>query len=134
MPLITRNIIEAAVKAKVLALATIDKKNNPNVIGVGAYWFSGDDELTIIDTFLKKTEENIKLNPNKIALTFWTPLEGYQLKGKATIFNEGSLFEKNVNKIKSIFPFLEPKNCIIIKIYEASIFSPGYEAKKRINF
>jgi len=61
-----KNIIEK----NAVAFATVDKKGNPNVIGVAYVKFVSDDQIVITDNFMKQTKENLEKN-NNVCLAAW---------------------------------------------------------------
>lgn len=80
-----------------LALATINKDNTPNVIGV-AYVKVKDSKLLITNNYMKNTLENIEEN-NNVCLAVWnSEWKGLKLSGVATYKTEGDEF----NFVKSL--------------------------------
>jgi len=62
--------IKKIIEENALALATIDKQNNPHNIAVGYVQVLSDKELLISDNYLQETIINIKSNPN-VSLVVW---------------------------------------------------------------
>lgn len=105
-----KNIIEN----NVVAFATVDKKGNPNVIGVAYVKVVSDNQIVITDNFMKQTKENIEKN-NNVCLAVWDKKwNGYKLVGKAKYFTKGKwkTFVENMKENK----WLSAKGAIIIKI------------------
>ena len=79
-----------------------------------------DETILISDQFFNKTLKNLKDNP-QIAITIWDKLEGYQIKGTATIETSGKRFEETAKWIDDIgkklnLP-LKSKGAVIIHYY-----------------
>lgn len=70
-----------------IAIATVDKNNQPHNIAI-MYAKVIDDKIIITNNFMKKTIENIKNNPS-ISLVFWEGEEGWRIDGKAEYFYSG---------------------------------------------
>ena len=76
-----------------MALSTTDDKSKPNVVAIGAKRIENNDTVWVIDTFFRKTKENILQN-NKVAIAMWKDGKGYQFKGIAAYHSRGETFEK----------------------------------------
>ena len=128
---ITDEVKDIVAKTKGFALATTAKDGDPHVIPVGFGKILSDDELLLVDVFMKKTPENIKVNP-KVSVSVWDydGLKGYEFKGNARIETSGSAFEESVKMVKSVFPQFDAKSAIIVKVDSIYIRSPGPEAGK----
>jgi len=96
---------DIAAKTKGFSLATATKDGDPHVIPVGFGKVLSDDEILLVDVFMKKALENIKANP-KVAISVWDyeGLKGYEFKGIARIETLGNAFEDSVKMVKSVFP------------------------------
>jgi len=70
-----------------IAVATCDSKNIPHNIAI-MYAKVVEDQIVITNNFMKKTVENIKINPN-VSLVFWGDEEGWRIDGKAVYFSSG---------------------------------------------
>lgn len=53
-----------------------------------------DDTILLMNYFLDKTLENLLENP-QVALSCWTGLKGYQIKGTVIYISEGDTFEES---------------------------------------
>ena len=135
MAKITQEMKEVIEKTRGWAFATSTKDGVPNVVPVHFVKLISDDEILVVDVFMKKTLENIKNNPN-VALSVWDwdakPRRGYQFKGEARIETSGKLFEEGVKVVKAINPELEPKGGVIVKVKSIYITSPGPDAGKEV--
>ena len=92
-----------------------------------------DDELLLVNVFMKKTIENIKANP-KVAVSAWDmdSLKGYEFKGNARIETSGKAFDDSVQMVKSAFPQLDAKAAVVVKVDSICIRTPGPDAGKEI--
>ena len=133
MAKITDEMKEIAVKTKGFALATATKDDDPHVIPVGFGKVLSDDELLLVDVLMKKTVENIKANP-KVAVSIWDfdGLKGYEFKGNARIETSGSAFDESVKMVKSVFPQLDAKAAVIVKVDSICVRTPGPNAGKEV--
>ena len=109
-----------------VAFSTTDGKNNPNVNVVASKKIVNEDTIWFIDTFFKKTKENILQN-NKVAIALWQNKEGYQLKGIATYHTKGKPFEEAKKWILETRPQKIVKGVVEIKITEIFSLNPNYE-------
>src|SRR4030043_353151 len=62
------------IEKKIVAIATVDKKNKPHNIAIQINKIQGD-KIILTDNYMKLTVENIKNNPN-VSLVFWHGKEG----------------------------------------------------------
>ena len=136
MARITQQMKEILEKAKnISAVATSTKDGFPNVVPISHTKVISDDEILLMDMFMKKSKQNIELNPN-VAISTWIIEEGkkkgYQFKGEARIENSGDVFEEGVKWVKSEKPDAKPESAIIVKVKSIYITSPGPDAGKEV--
>ena len=133
MAKITAEMKEVAGKTKGFALATVTKDGEPHVIPVGFGKVLSDDELLLVDVFMGKTIENIKVNP-RVSVSVWDydNLKGYEFKGKARIETSGKVFDESAKMVKSAFPQFDAKAAVIVKVDSIYVRSPGPEAGKQV--
>ncbi len=133
MARITEEVKEVVGKSKGLAVATATKEGEPNVVPIAFGKVLSEDEVLLMDNFMKKTEENMKANP-RVAISVWDmdTLKGYQLKGSARIETSGSVFDDGVNMVKSMMPQLSPKAAVIVKVDSIYVTSPGPDLGKKV--
>lgn len=114
-----------------IALGTLSKDNEPNVVPINNLWLKDKETILIGDVYFKKTRKNLK-EKNIVSISFWKNTEGYQIKGKISKFiNSGTLFKekkKNLEKNQD----LKLENLAIIKIEEVYVTSPGSKAGEKI--
>lgn len=134
MAKITDEIKEVASKTKGWALATVSKDGTPNVVPIGIAKVHSENEIVLMNNFMKKTEENLKANPDKVAVSIWDmdSKKGYQFKGEATIETSGKIFDEGVEMVKSKMPQLNPKSAIVVKINSIYETTPGPDAGKEL--
>jgi hypothetical protein len=135
MAKITDEMKEVVGKTKGWALATVSKEGMPNVVPIGFGKVLSDEEVLLMDVFMKKSEENIKANPDKVAVSAWDfeGAKGYQFKGTARIETSGPTFEEGVKMVKSMVPQFEPKAAVIVTVESIYVTSPGPDAGKEIS-
>ena len=80
--------IKNFLEKSIVAFATVDLNNKPNVVAVAFCKFISDNQVLITDNFMNKTRENLEHNKN-VSLSFWNQDNGYQLKGIAEVFTSG---------------------------------------------
>ena len=112
-------------------LATADRDGTPNAVPIRWTKVLGDDKLMLVDNFMKKTIDNISVNP-KVAISVWKETTGYQFKGTATIENSGPSFEEGKELLIKASSNREPKGVVIVGINSIFSTSPGPEAGKRL--
>ena len=128
---ITDEVKDIVAKTKGFALATATKDGAPHVIPVRFGKILSDDELLLVDVFMKKTTENIKANPQvSVSVCDYDGLKGYEFKGNARIETSGSAFEESVKMVKSVFPQFDVKGAIVVKVDSIYVSSPGPDAGK----
>ena len=110
-------------------LATTDKKGIPNAVPLGCVKLMDDDRLLLVDNFMKKTVDNIAVNPH-VTVSVWDDATGYQFKGNATIETSGEHFDAAVEMVKARNAELTPKGIVLVSIDSIYITSPGPDAGK----
>jgi len=133
MAKITDEMKNTASKAKGFALATATKDGDPHVIPVGFGKVMSDDEVLLVNVFMKRTLENIAANP-KVAVSVWDydGLKGYEFKGIARIETSGNAFEDSVRMVKSVLPQFDAKAAVVVKVDSIYDVTPGPEAGKLV--
>lgn len=122
-------------QANVVALATATKVGEPNVVPIAYKKAFSDNELLLVDIFMRKTEANIKAN-SKVAVSAWHTAsgvsKGYQFKGNAKIETSGEAFDEGVRIVKAEEPEINLKGVVIIKVDSIYTVSPGSDAGKQV--
>lgn len=135
MAKLTQRIKEIIEKQETIVLATATKEGLPNVVPVNAKKIIDDETILVSDQFFNKTLKNLKDNP-QVAITIWDKLEGYQIKGTATIETSGKRFEETAKWIDEVANKLnlpiKSKGTIIVKLTEIYNVSPGPQAGTKI--
>ena len=134
MAKITDEIKEVAGKTKGWALATVSKDGMPNVVPIAFAKVHSENEIVLMNNFMKKTEENLKTNPDKVAVSIWDmdSKKGYQFKGEASIETSGKIYDEGVQMVKSMMPQLNTKSAIVVKVKSIYETSPGPDAGKEL--
>ena len=120
MAKITEEMKEVAAKARLFAVATATKNGEPNVVPIAFAKVLSDDEILLMDNFMKKTEENLKANP-RVAVSVWDVnwetmvAKGYQFKGDARFEYSGKIFDEGCEWVKSMMP-VTSKAAIVVKV------------------
>ena len=133
---ITEEVKGVINQAKVVALATATEAGGPNVVPIAYKKVLSENELLLMNIFMRKTEENIKMNP-EVAVSAWYTdssgsSKGYQLKGKARIETSGKIFNEGINIVQDTEPELIPKGAVIINVDSIYNISPGPNAGEQI--
>lgn len=105
--------IKKIIKENALALAMLDLKSNPYVIGLAGCKVK-ENKLILTDNFMKSTVKYIKNNPS-VALVVWDKKwKGYQFLGKANYYQKGKWldFVKSLKENKG----LPAKGAIVISV------------------
>ena len=122
---ITQEIKRFFEQVPVMAISTVDENGIPNVSAIASKKIIDDDTIWTIDTFHNKTLQNIKQNGN-VAIALWKDSVGYQIKGKATHYTEGEIFEKGKAWILTLKPQKIVKGVIAIKVTDIYYLTPDY--------
>jgi predicted pyridoxine 5'-phosphate oxidase superfamily flavin-nucleotide-binding protein len=112
-------------------LATADSDGMPNAVPIRWTKILANDTLMLVDNFMKKSVDNIAVNPN-IAISVWKDLTGYQFKGTASIETSGVNFENGKKMVLEGNPKLNPKGVVILRVDSIFSTSPGPEAGKKL--
>lgn len=90
--IIVNSEIKSLLEKSIIAFATVDLNNKPNVVAVAFCKVVSDNQILITDNFMNKTRENLENNKN-VSLSFWNQDNGYQLKGTAEVYTSGEFKE-----------------------------------------
>ncbi len=132
----TDKMKEVAEKGKPFVIATASPGGEPNAVPIAFAKIISDDEIILVDNFMKKTVENIKDNP-RVSVSVWAKMDtgksvGYQFKGKAKDERSGELFNSAVEWTKSTAPQLNPRGVIIVKVDSIYITTAGPTAGNKV--
>ena len=120
-------------KQSIVAFATADRKGTPNVVPI--YWKTAynDETILLLDNFMKKTKKNIQEN-KKVCVSFWSldTGEAYKIKGTATYYSKGVIYEKGKEFMQSKRPGQVPKGVVEIKVEKIYIIKSGPDAGQKI--
>ena len=135
MAKITEEMMDVIKRNRGFAVATATKDGIPNVVPIHFTDIISDDEIMLVNIFMKKTAENIKNNPI-VAISVWDKQakskKGYQFKGEARIETSGELYEKGVKIVHERKPEITPRAVVIIKVNSIFIITPGPDAGKEV--
>jgi predicted pyridoxine 5'-phosphate oxidase superfamily flavin-nucleotide-binding protein len=129
-----------SLKARRLVVSTASKAGVPNAVPIGIMKFHDDETLIVVDNYFLKTRENLNRNP-WAAITCWDMEEkdgklitkdGFQLKGKVKIEDNGPLFDKIRAEVKSINANLPAKAIVLVKVEEIYDVKSGPNAGKKV--
>lgn len=134
MARITEEMKQVIEEAKVFAVATASEDGEPNVVSIAFGKVLGEEEILLVDNFMKKTMENLKTNP-RAAVSVWKTgdSKGYQFKGDVRIETSGRNFEDGVKMVKAKEPELNPKAVVIVTVESIYSITPGPDAGKLIS-
>jgi len=110
----------------IMAFSTSDVNNTPNVVPIASKKIINDDTIWIIDTFFKKTKENILQNSN-VSIAMWKGLKGYQIKGQAVYHSKGKIFDIAKDWILKLKPDKIIKGVVEIKVTDIYSITPTLE-------
>jgi len=134
MARITEEMKQVIEEAKVFAVATASEDGEPNVVSIAFGKVLGEEEILLVDNFMKKTIKNLKTNP-RAAVSVWKTgdSKGYQFKGDVRIETSGRNFEDGVKMVKAEEPELNPKAVVIVTVKSIYSITPGPDAGKLIS-
>lgn len=115
-------VIDALLHAEGKALAT-SGKHGINVVPVSTVRVEGG-KILLMNYFFKKTLDNVLEQP-RVALAFWSGLEGYQIKGSVEYVDSGSAFEEATQWIIANVADRTLLGLLILTPEETHNISPG---------
>lgn len=113
-------------------LATADPAGIPNAVPIHWGKVLTDDKLMMVNNFMKKTVDNIAVNPH-VSISVWKEKTGYQFKGKASIETSGSNFEAGRTMVLEANPKANPKGVVIVELETIYITTPGPDAGEKVD-
>jgi hypothetical protein len=113
-------------------LATADKQGIPNAVPIHWGKVLRDDKLMMVNNFMKKTLDNISVNPN-VSVSVWKEKTGFQFKGKASVETSGSNFEAGRAMVLEANPKANPKGVVIVDLQAIYLTTPGADAGKKVD-
>lgn len=125
-----KNLFE---KQPLVTFGTADKQGNPNVVPIFWKKILGDETILLVDNFMKMSKKNLLENGN-VCLAFWDSEteEAYKIKGEATYYTGGTVYEQGEKFIQSKKPETIPKGAVEIKVKEIYIIKPDSDAGKKL--
>lgn len=123
--MLNKKVIEFFKQVPVMALATVNNNGIPNVSAIASKKIIDNNTILTIDTFHKKTLQNIKDNGN-VSIAMWNDGVGYQIKGVAKYYTNGDIFEKGKEWILKTKPKKIVKGVILINVTETYYLTPDY--------
>jgi len=116
-----------------IPVATVSADGVPNVALVGLLKILDDETILISDNYFKKTEANIKANP-QIALMAYdsNAKKAYQVKGSVERVTSGSIYDDMVEWVHSKNANLPAKAAVIMHVEEVFNSISGKHAGEKI--
>jgi len=96
-------------------LATASTEGIPNISNIGGKYLRDDDNIVVIDNYMKKTITNILSNPN-ISILIRKERVSYQIKGKCRYLTQGHEYEEAKKWMKSVAEKYPAKGALIITV------------------
>jgi len=131
MPM-SKEMMDAIEKDNVVFLAT-SADNIPNVVPIGFARPVDNENILLVDNFMKKTHENLVKNPKASIVVRDASKCPYQFKGSVEIFESGKYFDEAVDWATSVMSKLSPKAAILFKVEEIYSVQPGPDAGKKVD-
>ena len=131
MAVINDEMIKVLEETSLWVLATADSDGMPNAVPIRWTKILANDTLMLVDNFMKKSVDNIAVNPN-VAISVWKDSTGYQFKGTASVQTSGVNFENGKKMVLEGNPKLNPKGVVILRVDSIFSTSPGAEAGKKL--
>ena len=129
----TAEIKETIEKQNPVPVATVSADSVPNVALVGLLKILDDETILIADNYFKKTEANIKENP-QIALVAYDSdaKKAYQVKGSVERITSGSIYDDMVEWVHSRNANLPAKAAVVMHVEEVFNSMSGKHAGEKI--
>ncbi|MEA1961179.1 MAG: pyridoxamine 5'-phosphate oxidase family protein [Bacillota bacterium] len=112
-------------------LATADKNGVPNAVPIHFTKVLGENQLMLVDNFMKKTKVNIEANPH-VSISVWKKSVGFQFKGIAKIETSGAHFDAGVEMVKKATDKFVPKGVVVVDLDDIYITTSGKQAGEKV--
>jgi predicted pyridoxine 5'-phosphate oxidase superfamily flavin-nucleotide-binding protein len=86
-----------------------------------------DDKIWLFNYFMKRTADNLQQN-SFVALSCWSDMNGFQIKGVTQYMTTGAEFESACQIIKKLHPERNLQGLIILEVTEIFSLSPGKDS------
>ena len=113
-------------------LATVSAEGIPNISNIGGKYLRDDDNIVIVDNYMKKTMSNILSNPN-VSILIRKEKVSYQIKGKCKYVTEGLEYEEAKKWMKSVAEKYPAKGALIITVEDVFNSNTGPDAGKNLS-
>lgn len=113
-------------------LATASADGVPNISNIGAKYLLDDETIIVIDNYMKKSLSNILENPD-VSVLIRRERESYQIKGKCSYMQTGSVYAEARKWMKSIAEKYPAKGVLLITIEGIYNASSGSNAGEKIS-
>jgi len=128
----SKDMMDAIEKDNVVFLSTC-ADDMPNVVPIGFARPIDNENILLVDNFMKKTRENMGKNPKAAIVVRDASKCPYQFKGTVEIFESGKYFDDAVDWATSVMSKLSPKAAILLKVEEIYSVQPGPDAGKKVD-
>ena len=105
----SKEMMDAIEKDNVVFLSTCSD-DVPNVVPIGFARPLDDENILLVDNFMKKTHENLEKNPKAAIVVRDASKCPYQFKGSVEIFESGKYFDDAVDWATSVMSKLSPES------------------------
>ena len=123
---LTEEIKAVAEESFVWMLSTVNDDDSPRTIPVHYKKILPNDEMMIVNNYMKTTLNNLKARPDKVSLTFWDAGVVCHIEGSARIDSSGEIYQEGVKIVKDKRPNLSPKSVVVLKVTSTNIwYRPG---------
>ncbi len=113
-------------------LATVSAEGVPNVSNIGGKYLRDDDNIVVVDNYMKKTMANVLSNPN-VSILIRREKVSYQIKGKCKYVTEGLEYEEAKKWMKSVAEKYPAKGALIITVKDIFDSNTGPNAGENLN-
>ena len=134
MAQLPENVIKVLEGGHTLWVATATADGCPNITIKGSGAVADSEHLYFADLFSKKTRANLEQNPFvAIGIHDTEGKVAVQVKGRATMSDDGALYEKVVAALKAKAPGLHaPKYVVEVAVESVWDMTPGQNAGNQI--
>lgn len=114
---------------KTMALATVSKKGEPNVVPMQQCWWYQDSTMVIGDFFMKATKANVQ-ETKQASFTTWdgTTGEGYKYTGPADYLTSGPVYDFANSEMHKKTPDKNFKGVVAVRVEKVFDIKPGATA------
>jgi uncharacterized protein len=118
------DVLRVLAATPVVPVATASKEGEPNVVPMTFVKPLGDSAVLVADNYMHKAAANLAENP-RVAICIWDleTRRAYQVKGRAEVLTEGSVYDEMVPWVLEKKPDAPAKAAVVLQVESVFICS-----------